>query len=63
MVITKEEIKRLRKQLEIRSLQAFFMQLKEIIIIPTGNKSDRIFKEYFNFVKKVEKLIGNKENE
>ncbi len=57
MDLTLKEIKKIKKKIELNSLVMFFEQLKDVSVMPTGNKSDKLYKEFFNFVKKVDKLI------
>jgi len=53
-----ERINEILKSLEKESLKYFLSQLVEITAIPTGNRSDNLYIEFFKFTKKVEKKLN-----
>jgi len=60
MEFTQHQIVKIKKELELSALNHFFKQLKQIIVIPTGEPSDQLYDEYFKFVKKVDQSINRR---
>jgi len=56
-VITAKQISKIKKSVELNCLKYFLDQLKDIQAIPTGNQSDKLYLEFFKFVRKVENIV------
>ena len=56
-MLTDKQINKIKKQAKKDSLLIFLKQLKEVIVIPFGDRTDKLYLEFFNFVKKVEKEV------
>ena len=59
-MLNKRDIRKLKLAVELSALEHFLRQLKGIIVVPTGEKSDDLYEEFFKFVMKVDKTVKRK---
>lgn len=57
MVLTRKDVLKIKRDVELNSLKMFFHQLKGVMVSPTGENSDKFYQEYFKFVKKIDYFI------
>ena len=55
--MNERQINKIRKQVKRDSLNVFLNQLKEIVVIPTGDKSDYLYKDFCKLIMNVQKEI------
>ncbi len=57
LMVTNKEMNDLKRKIEISSLEFFMRQAKEVILIPVGTKTDDIYYDFLEIVKKADKRL------